>query len=351
MRALFIGVVGVITHSFADEALSQSKIHAAIDMGSGQIKLFVGRIKGKKVEKIVEYVEKVPLGEHLKDGILNTEIEKITLAVLIKLKKIAAANGAVEIKGLATEVFRKARNGKVVLERLSNESNIPLYLVSAQIEGEIGFNSVLSFTSGYTSDKLVVFESGSGSSQITFFDHHHLFHSISLPLGTVAVVKLFWESVRKHEYDKAAFINPVTLCEENALISVVNEKLAESFRVNPLFSNALKAKLKDPKVKVLGIGYGGVVGKALKSWPYFKAGSSDKISQEDFLFVISSLLNKSQTDPMIASFNDRLLTNPIVPSLTMLYTIMKACGFSEIEWKDIPAGAGTFNYFYSWNLD
>ena len=71
-----------------------------------------------------------------------------------EFKKIAIELGATQFAGVATEVFRKAKNGSDYLNKVRAEG-ISMTLVTQELEGELGFNSVYAL-SGISKEKLIV---------------------------------------------------------------------------------------------------------------------------------------------------------------------------------------------------
>lgn len=79
------------------------------------------------------------------DGMLSEDIQHFGLQTLRDLKYEAEALGATDFTAIATEVFRKAKNGEEYLERV-RAMGIPVRMLSQKTEAELGFHSVVAMT-------------------------------------------------------------------------------------------------------------------------------------------------------------------------------------------------------------
>jgi len=117
------------------------------------------------------------------DGSFTSEaIEVLRAAVHDFLERAALFGLSSEaLVGVATQVFREARDGSDVLASLSRETGISFRLLSGEEEaflGACGATTFLPFSRG------VVIDVGGGSTEITAF-YDGSFHGISIPWGAV----------------------------------------------------------------------------------------------------------------------------------------------------------------------
>lgn len=312
----------------------------AVDLGTGQVKFFVGNIKDGKPHEIAQNVLKVPLGESLvKSGSSKTisdeaATETIKSINTLKSKSLEIANSKdAVIQGLATAVFRQAVNGEKTLKRIIEETGIPFQVLSEEEESAIGFHSVFAFTQDkYLPQQTMVFESGSGSMQLGFLNEKGSFQSFSLPFGTTHIVALFRETFSREK------INPVTADEIDGFIKTVKGKIEDIRKKDSKaqqFFSGLSQKLKTSP-NVVGIGFGGLVGAAMDTW---------QMTRADFYIAIQSLANKSDTAQEITALKG-LYPDRVVPSLIMLYAVMEALQVETISWENIPAGGGAFAHLF-----
>jgi exopolyphosphatase / guanosine-5'-triphosphate,3'-diphosphate pyrophosphatase len=153
---------------------------AAIDIGSGATKVLVADYSAQGLERIL-HGEEVPVmfgWDFVQSGeakALSEEVQKKGLETLAMLKAKAEGMGAHDFSGIATEVFRKAKNGEAYLERV-REMGIPVVLVSQDLEAELGYKTAVAMASilqhgppvGIAEARApIVYDSGGASFQIT----------------------------------------------------------------------------------------------------------------------------------------------------------------------------------------
>lgn len=162
-------------HDIAESSKCHTK-RAAIDLGSGSTKLVVGLVNTCKglVEGILfEAQRAVPLKEALQaskeNEITPSMIQKLS-GVFEEFKYMADHQGASDIKAVATSAFRTADNGEEAAEIITNNSGIPLTIISQKDEARFAYYAALSKTKTMKLSKkspVAVWDIGGGSMQIT----------------------------------------------------------------------------------------------------------------------------------------------------------------------------------------
>jgi radical S-adenosyl methionine domain-containing protein 2 len=79
--------------------------------------------------------------------------------------------------GVATEAFRKAANGQDIISHFSNETTIPIRIVSQEEEARFGYNSATALCSSLSrndEEKLIAWDCGAGSTQMTSVMKSHI---------------------------------------------------------------------------------------------------------------------------------------------------------------------------------
>lgn len=129
---------------------------AAFDIGSGSTKLqcsdceVISDVATSKIIRITIRkdlfgIERpVQFGADLKcsvDGNLGESIQQYGLSVFSELKAEADRLGAVEYHAIATEVFRRAGNGSLYLDRI-RALGVTVSILTQEMEAELGFGSV-----------------------------------------------------------------------------------------------------------------------------------------------------------------------------------------------------------------
>lgn len=161
------------------------------------------------------------------DGNLSTSIQELGLKTLQDLRKIACELGATEFSGIATEVFRKAKNGSKYLEKVV-AAGVPVVMVAQEIEAELGFRSVVAVSRDTTDT--IVWDSGGASFQITSLNtllKPAVIRSYMGALGSSISTRTLVENVRHQSVGEAFSINPVTTAESHGLIESLIEKLTD----------------------------------------------------------------------------------------------------------------------------
>lgn len=121
---------------------------ASFDIGSGSTKLQISDVclnTGKLINKLYGIEKPLAYGIDLvksNDGNLTENIQLKGLNILLELKLEAEKMNCFKYSAIATEVFRKAKNGYDYLERVK-EIGIPVRILTQHEEAEIGFNSVI----------------------------------------------------------------------------------------------------------------------------------------------------------------------------------------------------------------
>lgn len=128
---------------------------AAFDIGSGSTKLQCsnceiftdsnGKVaKTNLLEELYGIEIPVQFGADLKcslDGKLSENIQLKGISIFTDLLTKAKTLGAVDFHAIATEVFRKAANGSVYLDRI-RALGVPVTILTQEMEAELGFGSV-----------------------------------------------------------------------------------------------------------------------------------------------------------------------------------------------------------------
>ncbi|KAJ8601954.1 hypothetical protein CTAYLR_004442 [Chrysophaeum taylorii] len=151
-------------------------VRASFDLGSGEHKLVVARVRGGTQIVEILYSESMPvaLGVDLRrpgsDGSLSPRALHESSSAMTRLARKARALGASEVSGVATAVFRRASNGRLHIAGATRRLAMRLDLVSQALEGELGFKTAFAAyrrTRPTATDRRVVsWDSGGGSFQL-----------------------------------------------------------------------------------------------------------------------------------------------------------------------------------------
>ena len=159
----------------AAAAAQQMVRRAAFDIGSGMSKMMVSdvdRVTGRIIathfaeeREVLFAADWKASGERseLSDGIQARGLE-----VLGALREIASDLGATELRGVATEVFRKASNGSEYLETVAEQLGIRASVIAQTEEARLGWlTAVAALEPGEDAAGIVAWDSGGGSFQVS----------------------------------------------------------------------------------------------------------------------------------------------------------------------------------------
>ncbi|MCE5318888.1 MAG: hypothetical protein LLG04_16190, partial [Parachlamydia sp.] len=124
-----------------EQSLEERAVRAAIDFGSGSVKIQVALMDQPLLKKTIPLSLSEDVASH--GGSISEEMKSKAQTILQTFKEEALAAAAsrgysqVEFSGIATAVFRKAENGKVLLQQLENTLGIPFRIISQDEEGKL----------------------------------------------------------------------------------------------------------------------------------------------------------------------------------------------------------------------
>lgn len=304
---------------------SSSASPAVIEMGSGVTSVYFASTD-RKLEPILYQTMKIPFAKDLVNyQKITKKTERLAIETLNRFKNEASSKGADSYIVVATEAFRKAPNAIEVLHCLEQETGLTIKVLSVEEEAELGFQTA-SLITNIPSEKLVVFDMGSGSIQWAQQSENREIDSVSKPLGTTVAVDLF---KRIRPGSTSENIYPVTPEELAQFIALLTPYIKESF-INDAWQY-------DQNKQAVGIGFVQLVAIGMKE---FGLGTVDK--DANTITITADEIN--QALELITS-NDRevredfikrltrsgaIWLHPAIPSIALLYTLMKQAGFEKI---------------------
>lgn len=224
LSVLFISLLAIATGA---QAKSCQENRLGFDIGSGSTKILVAQVDTcqKKILKVllqdsrpVSYNEDF---EKSKDGNISSILEEKGLATLKELTELARQHKPVKSSGIATSVFRKAKNGKDIIQRFSKKLKIPLTVISQEREAELGYASALSSIDQTDvlgqKKKVVVWDIGGGSMQMILKDDKEKFQMYLGQLASVSFKNMIIEVFQQRSIETTSSPNPIGLSRPNAI--------------------------------------------------------------------------------------------------------------------------------------
>jgi exopolyphosphatase/guanosine-5'-triphosphate,3'-diphosphate pyrophosphatase len=166
-------------------------VFAAVDIGSNSVRLSIARLEGGKLIPLHLDREVTRLGEGVfANGALDPQAMATTIKVLRRFHRAAQSYGADRVRVVATSATRDAKNAKVFADLVKSATGWRLEVISGLEEGRLIHLGVVSKTRIQVS-RLLLFDLGGGSCELTISKRGHIEEMVSLPLGAVRLTQEF----------------------------------------------------------------------------------------------------------------------------------------------------------------
>ncbi len=144
--------------------------YAALDLGTNNCRLLIARPKKVGFQVIDSFSRTVRLGEGLeKSGVLSEDaIDRTVDALQICSDKLRYRR-VTKVRAIATQACRLAENGEQFIERVREETSIPLDIIRADEEAKLavaGCSTLLD----RSKDAALIFDIGGGSTELVWLD-------------------------------------------------------------------------------------------------------------------------------------------------------------------------------------
>lgn len=164
--------------------------YAIVDIGSNTMRLVIYfREKSGRLKEIENVKSVARLRNYLSDdGILVEEGICKLINTLRSFQEITRHHKLEEVRCVATATIRHAKNQQEVLQRVSEETDYSMRILSDYEEAYFGYLAVVNttpFESGITIDI------GGGSTELTYFVNRKLINYHSFPFGALSLKKQF----------------------------------------------------------------------------------------------------------------------------------------------------------------
>jgi exopolyphosphatase / guanosine-5'-triphosphate,3'-diphosphate pyrophosphatase len=165
---------------------------AVLDVGTNSVKLTVGdRHEGRGPDSPADNAVVTRLGEGLAEtGKLTQVAMQRTVDAIAALVDDVRRGGPVDIVAVGTAGLRQAPNRDAFVEAVHARCGVTVEVISGQEEARLAYRAAVS-TLPRTSDRLLVFDSGGGSSQFTFGSRDRIEEQFSLDVGAVRFTERF----------------------------------------------------------------------------------------------------------------------------------------------------------------
>jgi exopolyphosphatase / guanosine-5'-triphosphate,3'-diphosphate pyrophosphatase len=169
-----------------------SRRYAVIDVGTNSVKLFVAEHSADgEWTTVVDRSEITRLGEGLAEtGRLSDEAAARTLEAIAAMADEARRDEAEAIATVATAGLRIAADSERHIAAVRERTGLQVEVISGEEESRLAYLAATASV-GVGEGKLVVFDTGGGSSQFTFGHGEHVDERFSVEVGAVRFTERF----------------------------------------------------------------------------------------------------------------------------------------------------------------
>jgi exopolyphosphatase/guanosine-5'-triphosphate,3'-diphosphate pyrophosphatase len=163
---------------------------AIIDLGSNSARLIVMHVYYNGAYNLIYHQkENVRLSEGLdKDNMLQPESINRAIDSLKVFAHMCELFSVDIILASATAAVRSAKNGQEFLQKVYQETNIPLKVISGEAEAHLGY---LAAINTLNINDALLFDLGGASTELTLIKDRKPRHVVSLPFGAVNLTEKF----------------------------------------------------------------------------------------------------------------------------------------------------------------
>lgn len=191
--------------------------YAVIDVGTNSVKLLVAeRLVDAGWRWIVDRPVITRLGEGLEQsGEIAPAAVQRTIAAISSMAAEARREGVRSLVAAGTAGLRAARNRGAVIEAITGRTGVVIEVLSADEEARIAYLGATAVP-GMSAGASVVFDTGGGSTQLTFGRGSEVLERFSVEVGSVRITERFGLD---------AAVTPAVLGEARAAISAALSRL------------------------------------------------------------------------------------------------------------------------------
>lgn len=180
--------------------------HAVIDMGTNSLKMHVATLRDGRTEVLGDFTEVTRLGEGLHEtGELSADAIARNVEAIASFQAKAQELGAETTVAVGTMALRSASNSKVFTDAVRERCGLDVEVVPGEEEARLSYLAVLSGL-GTGEGRVVVFDTGGGSTEFIFGDGEDILDRFSLDVGGRQPTEEFCTSDPVTEAELAAML-------------------------------------------------------------------------------------------------------------------------------------------------
>lgn len=174
--------------------MSSTPCYAAIDIGSNAVRLLIKRINesenldSKRLNKVLLLRVPLRLGFDVFSLGSVSETKAVKLRRLMKaFRQLMKVYEVTDYRACATSAMRDASNGREVIKKIKQETDIVIEVIDGEEEARMIYNNHMECLEDRTGNYIYV-DVGGGSTEINFLVNGQLVQSLSYNVGTVRLL-------------------------------------------------------------------------------------------------------------------------------------------------------------------
>ncbi|HYW68712.1 MAG TPA: Ppx/GppA family phosphatase [bacterium] len=181
--------------------------HAVIDVGTNSVKMHVAAVRDGRTEVLGDFTEVTRLGEGLHEtGELSDEGIARTADTVSSFHAKALELGAETVVAVGTMALRSASNTKAFTDVVRERCELEVEVVPGEEEARLSYLAVLSGL-GTAEGRVVVFDTGGGSTEFIFGEGEGIRERFSLNVGSRQPTEEFCKSDPVTESELGAMLD------------------------------------------------------------------------------------------------------------------------------------------------
>jgi exopolyphosphatase/guanosine-5'-triphosphate,3'-diphosphate pyrophosphatase len=178
-----------------------------IELGTNSVKLFMYKLIDGIIDVIIDEQMITRLGEdYNKTGIISKTALKRTISVIKKCINTSQKKGCMDISLFGTMILRKAENRQMVLMQIAESTGYNVKVLTGEEEAFYAYTAALKTLDIKDHDKVLVVDSGGGSTEFIFGEGNNILHAESINVGAVTLTE-------KYKLNNTASIDTMLSCE------------------------------------------------------------------------------------------------------------------------------------------
>ena len=158
----------------APQSPDPASLYAALDLGTNSCRMLIAQPKGSQFHVVDSFSKSVQLGQGLEStGKLSRASMSRTIAAMRICKQKLERHKVTNMRLVATEACRRARNGANFVAQVRRETGLNLEIIKPEEEARLAVISCSPLVSTKT-EQLLVVDIGGGSTELVWIDISHV---------------------------------------------------------------------------------------------------------------------------------------------------------------------------------